>query len=90
MEPPGPASGRPDDKLHVIRGQPIPDCAALHPGYKAAAHEWAWMFREPTRLSHFFNAFTPGKSYIDVLLRMSHVDPERLKEPDNASKVFWH
>src|SRR2546427_11222835 len=29
MEPPGPASGRPDDKLRVIRGQPRPDYAAL-------------------------------------------------------------
>jgi hypothetical protein len=34
MEPPGPAFGRPDDKLHVIWGRPIPDFAALHPGYK--------------------------------------------------------
>jgi hypothetical protein len=34
MEPPGPAFGRPDEKLHVIRGQPIPDYAALHPGYE--------------------------------------------------------
>ncbi len=40
MEPTGPArSGRPDDKLRVIRGRvdtarSFPDCAALHPGYK--------------------------------------------------------
>ncbi len=27
MEPPGPVSGRPDDKLRVIRGRPIPDFA---------------------------------------------------------------
>src|SRR5882724_4128799 len=32
MDPPGPAFGRPDDKLRVIRGQPIPDYVALHPG----------------------------------------------------------
>ncbi len=36
MEPPGPAFGRPDDKLSVIRGRPVPDYAALHPGYKRA------------------------------------------------------
>jgi len=33
MEPPGPASGRPDDKLRVIRDRLTPDYAALHPGY---------------------------------------------------------
>src|ERR1700719_3144190 len=39
MEPPGPAFGRPDDKLRVIRGGtrpaalPFPDFASLHPGY---------------------------------------------------------
>ncbi len=38
MEPPGPAFGGPDDKLRVIRGQPIPDYAALHPGYQAVTH----------------------------------------------------
>src|SRR5258708_35823941 len=46
MEPPGPASGRPDDKLRVIRGQPIPDYAAPHPGYKAAAEPNAMLIFE--------------------------------------------
>ncbi len=36
MEPPGPAFGRPDDKLSVIRDGLTPHYAALHPGYKAA------------------------------------------------------
>ena len=49
MEPPGPAFGRPDDKLRVIREQPrdvarspdygpkaelTPGYASLHPGYE--------------------------------------------------------
>jgi hypothetical protein len=46
MEPTGPAFGRPDDKIRVMRDRPIPDCGAiarrrraltplwrLHPGY---------------------------------------------------------
>src|SRR5260370_980378 len=33
MEPPGPAFGRPDDKLRVIRDRPFPEFASLHPGY---------------------------------------------------------
>src|ERR1700730_13513030 len=47
MEPPGPTFGRPDDKLHAIRGRPF-NCTAgpglrdrrrsLHPGYEAALH----------------------------------------------------
>jgi hypothetical protein len=47
MEPPGPASGRPDDKLRVIRelpfqlAPPLPDYAALHP---AALREGAVVF----------------------------------------------
>jgi len=37
MEQPGPASGRPDDKLRVIRDRLSPDYASLHPGYESAA-----------------------------------------------------
>jgi 6,7-dimethyl-8-ribityllumazine synthase len=37
MEPPGPAFGRPDGKLSEIRDRPLPDFAALHPGYKTRA-----------------------------------------------------
>ncbi len=33
IEPPGPASGRPNDKLREMRGRPFPDVASLHPGY---------------------------------------------------------
>src|SRR6266849_3508681 len=36
IEPPGPAFGRPDDKLREMRGRPPPDFAALNPGYEAA------------------------------------------------------
>src|SRR5258708_37309195 len=35
MEPTGPALGRPDDKLRVIRDKLLPDYASLHPGYRA-------------------------------------------------------
>src|SRR5882672_7236252 len=36
----------------------------------------------------FFNAFAPGKSYIDVLLRMRNVDPERLRNQTMPRKYF--
>src|SRR5215813_11845059 len=59
MDPPGPAFGRPDDKLRVIRERPFLAAArspgsrdrrrSLHPGYRAELRERLSKMYDPPR-----------------------------------------
>src|SRR5216683_3137465 len=81
MEPPGPAFGRPDDKLRVIRERPIPDYAALHPGYVLPIlhrhHQILILDAHRKRLCHIAPFHQPG-ARLYAHLEAAHLDPARV------------